>query len=346
LQATSARAQHQRFTSALKTLFDRATQNSGEESVQVMTAIRRYREAGGDSAVAPEVALIVSNYHKPRHLQLSLASIAAQRGMTGRFELVVADDGSADESFEIIEKFAERVDFPITLTTHRHHQFQLAQCRNEGVAASTAEYLVFTDGDLILPPDFIWQHLRRRRRNTAYTGECYRLSEEVSAGIDEAVVQSGAYRNLVSPAELLRVRKYARLSTWQSLVRHRRKPDMLGGNIGISRTDFERVNGYDENFVGWGCEDDDLGHRLRRVGVRIRPINRYATAYHIWHPLHATTPTQWLEGPNVAYYLRRHRDYRCLNGLLKLGSAAPAQSPGQDEAENFPLPLQPQRQAA
>ena len=77
------------------------------------------------------------------------------------------------------------------------------------------------------------------RRNRANTGNCYRLSEDVSAGIDEAAVKSGADRKLVTPAEVLRVRNYQRVSWWQSLVRHRRKPDMLGGNIGISGADFE-----------------------------------------------------------------------------------------------------------
>jgi glycosyltransferase involved in cell wall biosynthesis len=306
-----------------------------------MALIRRYAEAAADPAVRPEVALIVSNYQKPRHLKLSLASIAGQLGVTGRLELVVTDDGSTDESFAIIEQFAGRVDFPVTLTTHRRAAFQLAQCRNEGVAASRAPYLIFTDGDLILSPDFVWQHLERRRRSTVYTGHYYGLTEDVSAGIDEAMVQSGAYRDLASPAEMHRVRRIEWQARWQSLVRHRRKPDVVGSNVGIWRTDFERVNGYDENFQGWGCEDDDLGHRLRRVGVRVRSINRWTCAYHVWHPRDATAPAVWQDGPNVAYYLRRHRQYRCLNGLMKLGHFAPA-----PDEECYALPFPQARIAA
>jgi glycosyltransferase involved in cell wall biosynthesis len=264
--------------------------------------------------------------------------------VAGRFELVITDDGSTDESFAIIERFADRVNFPVVLTTHRHAGFQLARCRNEGVAASSAPYLVFADGDLILPPDFVRQHLKRRRRNTAYSGDCYRLEANVSAQIDEATVRSEAYRDLVSPAELLRVRRIERLAGWQSLIRHRRKPDLLGGNVGIWRADFERVNGYDENFVGWGCEDDDLGHRLRRVGVRVRSINRWTCAYHVWHPQHATAPAAWIDGPNVAYYLRRHREYCCRNGLVKFGEFAPAKE--QTEEEYSPLQFPPARKAA
>jgi len=293
-----------------------------------MTLILRYGRSE-DSAARPDAALIASTYQKPRHLRLALASIALQQRVAGRFELVIIDDGSTDETFEIIERFAATVDFPVLLTTHRHDGFQIAKCRNEGVAASSAPYLIFVDGDLILPPDFICQHLRRRRRGSVFTGDCYRLTEEASADLDEAAVRSGTYRDRVSAEELARVRQADRRARWHSFVRHRRYPTLFGGNVGISRADYERVNGYDENFRGWGCEDDDLGHRLRRVGIRPHSINRWTCAYHVWHPREPSCPTEWLDGPNVAYYLRRHREYRCLNGLVKCqgpGAARDAQA--------------------
>ena len=141
---------------------------------------------------------------------MSLTSIALQAGVSGKFELVVSDDGSTAETFAVVERFAATVDFPVTLTTHPHGTFQLAQCRNEGVAVSTAPYLIFTDGDLLLPPNFVSQHLRRRRTGMAFSGECYRLTEEISAGLDEAAVRRETYRNLVSPADRARVRKVER----------------------------------------------------------------------------------------------------------------------------------------
>jgi glycosyltransferase involved in cell wall biosynthesis len=286
-----------------------------------MPIIRRYGNSGTQRA-SPEVALIVSTYQRPRHLRLSLASIALQQELGGKLELVVTDDGSTDETFEIVERFAATVEFPVTLTTHRHGTFQLAQCRNEGVAASAAPYLIFTDGDLILPPDFVQQHLRQRRTRTALTGECYRLAEDACADLDEAAVRSEAYRKLVSPEESLRVRKASRRARWHMLVRHPDRPRLVGWDVGLWRNDYERVNGYDENFRGWGCEDDDLTHRLRSAGVRTRWINRWTCAYHVWHPRDATAPAVWQQGANVAYYQREHRPSRCLNGLYKLGPAA------------------------
>ena len=130
--------------------------------------------------VRPQVALILSTYQKPRHLKLVLASIALQQGVADKIELVVTDDGSTDETPRIVERFAQTVGFPVRFTTHEHRTFQLARCRNEGVSASVAPYSLFLDGDCVLPPDFVFQHLARRRPATAISGDCYRLDPATS----------------------------------------------------------------------------------------------------------------------------------------------------------------------
>jgi glycosyltransferase involved in cell wall biosynthesis len=272
-------------------------------------------------ALRPEVALLLSTYQKPRHLQLSLASIALQQGVAGMMELVVTDDGSTDETPSIVEQFARTVDFPVRFTTHRHRAFQLARCRNEGVAASVAPYILFLDGDCALPPDFVQQHLRRRRQGLVMTGDCYRLEPEVSARIDETVIRRGDYHQWVSHAEVRRLVRRDRKARWYNMLRHRSKPKLLGGNVGIWRSDFERVNGYDEDFEGWGCEDDDLGYRLRKAGLRIESIMRWTRAYHLWHPADTTAPARWREGANVPRLLRGNRPAFATNGLRKADQA-------------------------
>lgn len=304
-----------------------------------MPLIRRFCKLDVRRPIQPEVALIVSTYQKPRHLRLSLASIAQQQGVKEKIELVVTDDGSTDETFEVIERFAETVEFPVMLTTHRHSTFQLARCRNEGVAASTAPFLIFADGDLIFPSDFVLQHLARRRTKGALTGDYYRLTEGASAQIDEAAVQYVKVRALVAPGELLRIRKADRRARWHTFIRHRDRPRFIGGNVGIWRSDFERVNGYDENFQGWGCEDEDLSYRLRLAGIRTHSIMRWACPIHVWHPRDVTAPAVWEDGPNVAYYLRKQRPNHCLNGLVKPAPADDAWLPSHRIAT---LPFRPQ----
>ena len=110
---------------------------------------------------------------------------------------------------------------------------------------------------------------------------------------------------------------------WRSVlyewVGHPTKPRLAGNNVGIWRSDYERINGYDENFVGWGWEDDDLGRRLRRAGVQIRSILRWTNTFHLWHPTDVTMPIDGQQARNAAYLNRQGALVRCRNGLSKRG---------------------------
>ena len=92
----------------------------------------------------------------------------------------------------------------------------------------------------------------------------------------------------------------------------------LGGHFSIYRRDIERVNGYDENFVGWGGEDEDLGIRLVKAGIYCRSAIPYAKVLHLWHPK-ALGNKHWREGPNIAYFKRKNIPSFCENGLIKIG---------------------------
>ena len=85
------------------------------------------------------------------------------------------------------------------------------------------------------------------------------------------------------------------------------KPMLLSGNFSIARADFERINGFDENFIGWGGEDDDFGFRLEKMGGRIRFAATKIPTYHLWHPASRSCPGDWRYGNNVAYLTRPFR---------------------------------------
>jgi glycosyltransferase involved in cell wall biosynthesis len=264
-----------------------------------------------------EISLLLSTYEKPWHLKRVLTSIAVQEHVADRMELIVTDDGSSDETADLVARFAQSVNFPVRFTTHDHTGFQLARCRNEGVAASRAPYLLFLDGDCLLPPDHVWQHLKHRSPGEVMGGYCVRLDRETSERVDEVAIRSQAYLQWIPPRALISLA----IRDWKSrvyrLLRHPLKPKLAGGNIGIWRSDYDLVNGYDENFQGWGGEDDDLRRRLGRVGVQIGSILRWTRTYHLWHPPDPSAPAKASLGANYKYFLRRGSLTRCRNGLVK-----------------------------
>jgi glycosyltransferase involved in cell wall biosynthesis len=266
-----------------------------------------------------ELAVIVTTYQRPRHLHLVLESILAQLHVAGRFELCVTDDGSVDETASVVRAFSERASFPVSFVTHEHVTFEAARCRNDGVRNTTAPHLLFLDGDCLISRDHLAIHLQNRKRGVAMIGDAARLDEETSEHVDGATIDSNGLPGLISNAERRRLRKVAFKYGLYNLLRHPTKPYKLrSGNFAIGREDFERVNGFDEHFQGWGGEDDDLGRRLRRAGVRLESIVRQTHAYHLWHPREITAPDRVKLASNTQYLWRADAPIRCLNGLKKL----------------------------
>jgi GT2 family glycosyltransferase len=265
-----------------------------------------------------ELSVVLTTYQRPDHLARSLASLAFQHGMAGRFEVIVADDGSKDRTHSVVRKFAQTATFPVKLTTHPHCGFRVALCRNDGVRASSSPYLLFTDGDCIFPPDHLQKHLLARRPKVARAGSCLRLDQESTEKLDVAAIAAETYRRVVSRNERLRLFNMRVKDHCYEMMNHRAKPKLTGWNIGISRDDLEAVNGFDESFVGWGCEDDDLAFRLRKNGVRIASALGYTSAYHMWHPVDSTRPEKWMDGLNVGRLQHSDRPIRCRQGLVSI----------------------------
>jgi GT2 family glycosyltransferase len=269
----------------------------------------------GTSMPDPDIAVLISTYQRPEHLRRSLLSLALQRDVSGRMEVVVTDDGSADTSRPVVEAFARAVACPVRFTTHAHDGFWLARCRNEGIAATKAPYLLISDGDCVFPPDHVHCHLAFRRAGQVAVGECVRFDKHVSERVTENTIRSEMYPALASPGARRRLARKKSHAFWYHLLRLRMYPRLTGSNIGVWRSDIERINGFDENFVGWGLEDRDLQLRLSRLGLRFRSILSRTVAYHLWHEPAPSFARNNLGTKNLDYYQRPHVPTRCLVGL-------------------------------
>lgn len=286
-----------------------------------------------------EIALLISSFERPRHLQCALASVAHQEGVSDGLEVVVTDDGSCDDTIAVVAEFAASVAFPVKLATHDHAAFQLARCRNDGALVSTAPYLLFSDGDCFLPRDHLAQHLLRRRPGVVMAGDCCRLPVDVSARLDAAAIARGDWCRCDLREERRRLSRQYHKARLYNLVHHRTKPKLIGNNVGIWRQDYVSINGYDERFVGWGGEDDDLRLRLRRHGLAIRSILKWTWTYHLWHPPAPSCPPRLRDGDNVRYLEgNRARPIRCTEGLVDLDQDI-ASSPPQTGACALARPM-------
>ena len=257
--------------------------------------------------------VVVSTYERLPLLRRALRGWLHQT--TNDFALTVADDGSGPETAEFVAAFARVAPFPVEHVRLEHEGFRKARITNEAVRRADGEPLiVMTDGDCIPPPRFLERHVAAHGPRTFAVGGAYRLDRETTERLTEADVDDPTrLEALVTPAgrrDLWRRRWKSRAGVWLRLPR---RPKTLGLNIGIDRALYEEVNGFDEEFVGYGLEDSDLRDRLMRLAPRpvVRVLYGENDVFHQWHPM---APSR-IEFPNRGYY-ETARPIRCSKGLL------------------------------
>ena len=99
------------------------------------------------------ISLIVSTYNRPDALNLVLQSLNQQTDT--EFEVIVADDGSKEDTRQLVHTFQKNFSRPLLHAWHEDTGFRLAAVRNLAVKHSSGSYLIFLDGDCIVQNDFI-----------------------------------------------------------------------------------------------------------------------------------------------------------------------------------------------
>jgi glycosyltransferase involved in cell wall biosynthesis len=269
-----------------------------------------------------DVSILVTTFRRPRHLALVLESIALQRLRGTTVEIVVSDDGSGDETPHVVRAFATSAGIAVRYASQPHDGFRLARARNAAARLARGRYLLFLDGDCMIPRHHVAAHVARRRSGTALLGYCARLTEEASRTLLPENLAVTDFGRLVTDGERRSLARRHRKAWWHAALRHPSKPRLAGGDFGVWRDDFIAVNGFDERFVGWGQEDDDLGMRLRGLGVRLESILDRTRSLHVWHETDPTATRRWRDGTNVARFERRGRLVACRAGLVDRPAAA------------------------
>lgn len=231
----------------------------------------------------PFCTLTISTYNWPGALEKCLQSVFQQTVLPD--EIIIADDGSGNETRELIAKFQKTSPVPFQHIWHEDDGFRLATIRNKAFVAATGEYIVQIDGDHILHPDFIGDHLRFCKANTFISGTRCLMHQDLS---DEILATEGLPTMPLQDNRMDKKYNSTRnrlLSQVLFLVPGNKKSVhyVIGGNMAFWKKDLITVNGYNEAFKGWGKEDNDLAIRLCNARVNLRFIKFAAIVYHLEH---------------------------------------------------------------
>jgi glycosyltransferase involved in cell wall biosynthesis len=227
-------------------------------------------------------SLIITTYNWPSALKLVLESIRKQTYLP--FEIVIADDGSRPNTAKVIEEAQQTFPCPIVHCWQEDDGFRLSQSRNNAILEAKGDYLIMIDGDMVLDKHFISDHLYHAEPGYFIQGWRVKLDQKGS----KLLLKSGKQPNFFfSGIEDLHQRSYAINSRLLQKLAVGNKTSISGTkgcNMAFWRQDVLDINGFNQEFVGWGKEDNDFAQRMINNGKLRKRLRHGAVAYHLYHP--------------------------------------------------------------
>ena len=216
------------------------------------------------------ISMIVSTYNW--HLALSLVLESIYNQTVQPKEIIIADDGSDYRTSQMIQKHIQKSDIVIRHVWHEDNGFRKCIILNKAIALAKEDYIIQIDGDIILNRHFVEDHLKEARPGYFLRGGRALLPENLTKKVfsEQNFNLAKSFWEIRNKLNGFRSPALATLLCRDSEdIRH-----VKGCNISYWKNDFIKVNGYNNDLMGWGHEDIEFAARLYNSGVRMKLIDR------------------------------------------------------------------------
>jgi len=264
-------------------------------------------------------SVIFTTYNHPQWLEKTLWGFSTQSYRD--FEIIVADDGSGEETREVIERLKSQIDIPIQHIWQADDGFQKCRIMNKAIVASRGEYLVFTDGDCIPHPDFVKNHVELAAENSLLSGGYFKLPLDVSRALSKQDILDG---NSTRPGWLLRhgvpfTPKITKLFSHPLMgaildALTITRATWNGHSSSTWKKHFIDANGFDERMQ-YGGQDREFGERLMNMGIKPRQVRYRCSCVHLDHGRGYARPESIAKNRSIRKHTREQRITRTDYGI-------------------------------
>jgi glycosyltransferase involved in cell wall biosynthesis len=262
-----------------------------------------------------KTSLIITTYNRKDALELVLLSVLKQSILPD--EVLIADDGSREDTREMIDRYRAIFPVPLIHCWQEDNGFRVSAIRNKAIAESKYEYIIMIDGDIVLHPSFIDDHKRHAWKGRYLQGSRVLLykdkTEQVLKNKSMKVwfVSTGIGNNLNTIKSKILSEIFSYYRGGHTNVR--------AANLSCWREDILEVNGFNEDFIGWGREDSELAVRMDNLGIKRRHVKFAAFGYHLYHP--ESSRKQLSANDQILLDTIQKKLKRCENGISKPASS-------------------------
>jgi len=234
-----------------------------------------------------KTSIIITTYNRPDALELVLLSALNQSIQPS--QIIVADDGSNDETKLLVDRYAEVSAIPILHIWQDDEGFRVAQIRNKALAKVISAYVILVDGDILMNPNFVEDHLKLAKPGYFIQGGRVLLNQKLTSKLLVNSSKLSYPNSFHSGFEQNRFEK--RITSFRNLFLARltlknlkdNRSKVRSCNMSFYMKDIRAVNGFDNRFEGWGREDSEFVERLFNAGIHGQLIKFAAIGYHLYH---------------------------------------------------------------
>ena len=224
-----------------------------------------------------KASLIISIYKNTRALEAVLDSIKRQTEQD--IEVILSEDGEDPKMAAFIQAY----DFPWPMQhlTQPDEGWRKEKALNRAVVAAKNDWLIFIDGDCVLHPQFIENHVRYQQPGVMLAGKRVKLNPELSERC-----MKGEKFCLFPYLFARRGCRYVEEAFYCGAAKwlRRKVKHLVGSNMSMSRNDLMAINGFDENYVLPATgEDYDIEWRMLANGCKMVSLRNLAVQYHLYH---------------------------------------------------------------
>ena len=211
-----------------------------------------------------KISVVIPTHNKVGLLEKTLEALAQQKmGAADRWEIVVVNDGSGDDTAGFLERCRQSAEVPIVVVTPPKNVGR-AKARNLGARAAQADWILFLDDDIVAPPGLLRAHLDLLENNPGCGTIGYAVTEP-------GLIDAPHFHYLDS-------RGVARLDRGPAPGRF-----FVTQNAAVPREAFLEIGGFDEEFSTYGFEDMEVAFRLEdQAGVRFLALTA-PVPHHVHH---------------------------------------------------------------
>ena len=268
-----------------------------------------------------KISVIVPVYNRLEHLRALLLCLLKQKKQPD--ELIITDDGSSQKVLDFIGDLIPKLEFKVKHIYQEDKGFRKTRALNNAVRNSIGDLLIFCDQDLIFGEEYVETIAGNIKENIFLMGRAHTLKREEKDFVLENIEKINSYEEIVKNLpdsyiptikKMLNEDKRRRLLKTFKLAKRGIK--LVGMSYALMKNAYIKVNGYDENYIGWGQEDDDFGNRLTVAGINGKELVTPNIQLHLWH---YSDPTK-VHSSNEEYYYKRKeeifskKDFYCKKG--------------------------------